>query len=161
MGLTLLARIPVWAWVVVGLLIWAGYGSIKVAHLERQRAEVAAESQRIAERVRAAKAAQARKVEEEYAAKIRRANSSAAATKSANERLQSQLAARSDYPRDAVAVCGVDGARGRKLEELLAESAGLAAEGAERVERLGAKTASLQDYIQRVCVGQKNADHQD
>lgn len=159
MGLKLLGLIPWWVWPLLGLLAWGLYSNYEVAQLEKQRAEAAAEQQRLINKDRAMRQAEARKVEESYAQKLKAAKANADSLRTSADGLRSQLA--SSSARDSATVCGVDGERGRALEELLAESAGLVREGAEEVVRLGTKTAALQDHIKQVCVGTQNADNKD
>lgn len=157
--MSILGLIPWWVWPVLALGAWGLHSNYKVAQLEKQRAEAKVEEQRLMDKDRSRRQMDARKVEEQYAQKLKDAKANAAALRTAADGLRAQLSA--NPSRDSAAICGVDGERGRVLESLLAESAELAREGAEEVVRLGAKTSALQDHIQRVCVGTKNADHKD
>ena len=158
MGLILRA-LPWWLWPLLAVFAWGLHSNYKVAQLERQRAEAKAEEQRLMMRDRSLRQAEARKVEDSYASKLKAAKANADSLRTAADGLRAQID--SNPSRDSAAVCGIDGERGRTLESLLAESAELAREGAEEVVRLGAKTASLQDHIKRVCVGTPNDNHKD
>lgn len=156
-----LIRVPLWVWALLALALWGGYGHWQHGRLEKARAEAALESERMAARVLAARQERAREASDEYAKKVQQAALATRAVRADNARLQQLLAAAASAPRDAQTVCGVDGARGRELETLLAEGGDLAAEGAQEVSRLAAKVAGLQEYVSRVCLGDKNASRRD
>jgi len=158
-GLTLLRLIPIWVWPLLLAGAWGLHSNYKANKLEKERAETQIESARLNSSVEARKREEARKVEGQYAQKLKAAKAVADSLRASESRLREQIA--SNPARDAAAICGVDGERGRTLESLLTESAELARTGAEEVARLGAKTTALQAYIQRVCIGTKNADHKD
>jgi hypothetical protein len=158
-GLTLLRLIPIWVWPLLLVGAWGFYGNYKSTRLEKERTEANAEAQRLSARVGQIKREEARQVEAQYAQKLKAAKVVSDKLRASESGLRDQLA--NNTARDSVAICGVDGERGRILEELLTESAGLARAGAEEVVRLGAKTAALQDHIKRVCVGTKDANHKD
>ncbi len=158
MGLILRA-LPWWVWPLLGILVWGLHSNYKVVELEKERAEAKVEEQRLVNRDRTQRQTEARKVEEGYADKLKAAKANADSLRTAADGLRTQIYGNSS--RDSAAICGVDGERGRALESLLAESAELARQGAEEVVRLGAKTASLQDHIKRVCVGTPNDNHKD
>jgi hypothetical protein len=157
MGMTLLRLVPIWVWPLLLVGAWGLHSNYKANRLEKAQAEAHAEALRLTARVEARKREEAREVERDYAQKLKIAAVTTARLRATESGLRKQLA--SNTPRDAAAICGVDGERGRTLEELLGESAELAREGAEEVVRLGAKTAALQDHIKRVCVGTKDADN--
>lgn len=159
MGLMLLKLVPLWIWPLLMVGAWGFYGNYKSNKLEKERAEANVEAQRLSERAAQLKREEARQVEVQYAQKLKAAKVVSDKLRSTESGLRDQLA--NNPARDAAAICGVDGERGRTLEELLTESAELAREGAEEAIRLGTKTAALQNYVQRVCVGNKNADHKD
>ena len=152
-----LIRVPIWAWALLVVVLWGAYGHWQHGRLEKARAEAAVEAQRMAARVEAARQERARKASDEYAKKVAQASAATRAVRADNVRLQQLVAQAANTPRDAVTVCGVDGARGRELESLLAEGGDLAAEGAQEVSRLAAKVSGLQEYVSRVCLGDKNA----
>lgn len=147
-----LLRFPLWVWLVAALGAWGTYSNWQVNRHEKARAEAAAETQRIVSMAESRKNEAARKVSDANIARIKSLSRDVSKLRSDNERLQFTIAADSSVPRDAATVCGVDGERGRALESLLVEGAGLAAEGAENVARLGNKTTALQEFIRSVCL---------
>jgi F0F1-type ATP synthase membrane subunit b/b' len=151
--------VPLWAWALLGVFLWGAYGHWQYDRLERQRVEANAETVRLVAKAQNRAQDEARKVQDEYAEKLRRASSATRTLRADNARLQQKLAGSAGVPRDAETVCGVDGERGRALEELLAGGSDLAARGAEEVVRLSAKISGLQSYIQRVCIGEQSALH--
>lgn len=155
----LLRLIPVWVWPLLVIGAWGAHSNYKANKLEKERQEVQLESARLAAKDIALKQTQAREVETAYAQKLKVAKIAADKLRASESSLRDQI--RAGENRDSTAVCGIDGERGRTLERLLSESTELAREGTEEVIRLGAKTAALQDYIKRVCVGTENADHKD
>lgn len=150
--LPLLRVIPIWAYAVAALVAWGAYGHWKSNRYEKARVEAAAEAQRLTSRIEAKKQADNREVEAGHAKRVKVVTANATSLRNANSELQQLLARKGIDPTDTTTICGADGKRGEALERLLKESAGLVEEGAGRVEFLGAKTASLQDYIRRVCV---------
>jgi F0F1-type ATP synthase membrane subunit b/b' len=155
---SLLARVPFLAWALVASLLWGGYGHWQVGRLEKARVDAELNAEREVRKVEAEQRDAVQAVEATYASKLKEAQKTASNLRLTTAGLQ-QLLARSDSARTAETICGVNGERGRAIEQLLAESADLAREGAETVKRLGAKTASLQNYIERVCLGGTNANH--
>lgn len=150
--LPLLARIPVWLWLIGILLAWGVTGHMKNRAYLQEKAELAVEQQILLRKTETQKQLQAQKVQDEYSTRLSNSARRVATLSSTNQRLQSELARSSDT-RDTAAVCGVDGERGRTLETILAEGSDLATEGAAEIERLAAKTTALQDHIKRVCRG--------
>lgn len=153
----LLSAIPGWTYIIIAAVLWGGYGHLKADSYKKQLADYKQKLEQANKEAESFKRLAARKVEDKYAAKAKEAIATSMALADANNRLRDALAGYTDTTRDAIAVCGVDGSRGRKLEELLQRSAALAAEGARRVESLGAKVEGLQGYISEVCV--KNGPH--
>ncbi len=151
MGL-ILKVIPIWAYALVGLLLWGGYGHIKADRLQKKIITANAEAQLEAVYIRDKKQDTVRTNEVDYAKKLRAVAKSADVLRANNNELQQLVARYRDTANDAIAICGVDGERGRILEKLLGESAELAEEGARRVESLGSKTTALQKHISSVCV---------
>lgn len=150
--LSLLGRIPIWVWAVAALVAWGSYGHVKSSRYEKARLEAAAETQRIARSMEAKKQDAARKVDEANVKRQRDLQRQLDSIATDNASLQQLIATNRSSAADAIAVCGVDGERGRILEKLLAESTDLVAEGAAGIARLASKTAALQDYIDRVCL---------
>lgn len=151
MGL-ILKLIPIWAYALVGLLLWGGYGHIKADRLQKKIITANAEAQLEAISIRDRKQDVARVNEVDYAKKLRIVARSADVLRANNNELQQLIARYRDSASDAVAICGVDGERGRILEKLLGECSVLAGEGARRVESLGTKTTALQKHISSLCV---------
>jgi hypothetical protein len=158
--LSLFLRIPFWVYLAAGLVVWGAYGNWKADRYEKARAETVLESERIARRVEGLKAEAARKIDVSYRERIKKLSRSNAALSADVNGLQQliQTAPSASVDHDAIAVCGVNGERGRTLERLLTESTGLVQEGAGRVAELTAKTSELQKFISNVCVSQQNAD---
>lgn len=129
----------------LGLALLAGsfgagwLGHMRWADVDRLKAEIAAsEAARESERTDALKQADTLST---YAARLKRESSAAAAARSDLDRLRSQLAAEAGpAPADS---CGPERARIRRLENLLAEGAGLAEEGAGHVADLRAQKRAL------------------
>ena len=157
--LKLLSGVPLWLYAVVGLFAWGAYGH----HEAKQYAKAKQASEQAAiikkAELEAAKQTAVQKVNDEYAKKLQAANSNAAVLRTANNKLQYLLHQAGNPAKDTAAICGVDGERGRRLERLLAECSDISTEGAARVGKLTEKVTSLQDYVNTVCVGNKNADH--
>lgn len=118
-----------------------GYEKDKQARTALEQSENNRELERQASRANA-------KVDDDYTAKIRAANASAAVTRTQLDRLRSAVA---DLPAVAEAPSCFDGERDATLRRLLAEGAGLVQEGNERVGSLTAKVGSLQSYVTEVC----------
>ena len=156
----LIKPVPIWAYLLLAVAAWGAWGHYKSNKYEKERAEIALESERFARKAEDKKRHAAREVEAAYARNLKSARDRERQLDTANAGLLSQLNS-TNSTKDATAICGVDGERGRVLERLLEESAGLAKLGAAEVERLGAKTTALQDHIKRVCVSTENADHKD
>jgi len=128
----------------VGMALLAGsfgagwLGHMRWANVDRLQAEIAAsEAARESERTDALKQAE---VLSTYAARLKRESAAAAAARSDLDRLRNALATGPEAPADS---CGPERARIRVLSDLLAEGAGLAAEGREHVEQLRASRAAL------------------
>jgi hypothetical protein len=160
--LTSLLRVPLWLYLAAGLFVWGAWGQYKNNETQRERLEAAVETQKLARQAEARKAEAARKVDEAYRRKLKDVVLANAVLSTDADGLRSllQTAPGVGVDYDAIAVCGIDGERGRALERLLDKSAELLQEGAGRVAELTAKTTALQEYAQSVCVG-KNADHKD
>jgi UDP-N-acetylmuramyl tripeptide synthase len=147
-----LRLIPIYAYVIAGVALWGFYGHYKANAYEKAKYEADAESLRIAAKASAKKAAAATKVDQTYVIRAREAETRVATLSANNSQLQQLLANKDNSARDAIAVCGIDGERGKALERLLAEGAELAREGGERVARMGTKITALQEHIVGVCV---------
>lgn len=138
-------------WLVVGVLMAGaglggffkgiGYEKDKQARVALEQSENNRELERQASRANA-------KVDDDYTAKIRAADASAAVTRSELGRLRSAVA---NLPATPEAPQCFDGERDATLRRLLGESAELVAEGNERVGSLTAKVGGLQSYITEVC----------
>lgn len=89
---------------------------------------------------------QARKATDALIARTRAAAADAADTDAAYRGLLDAIADSGGTADDPAAACRHAGERVRVLEGLLAEGAGLAAEGAARVGRLDAKLSALQEH---------------
>lgn len=162
MGLiSVFARVPLTVWLCIALAIWGGIGHVRTASLKADiaqyklaQAETNAESERLARKAESLKNEAARKEQNLYADRIKAVTRDSALQSATVASLLNQLetAKSTAGSADSAAICGVDGRRGEVLERLLAESAKLVGEGGERVRELSAKTASLQGYIDRVCV---------
>ena len=87
-----------------------------------------------------ANAAKQTKALSDYASRLKRESSAAAAARSDLDRLRGYLA--SSDPEEADS-CGAERARIRSLEQLLSEGAGLAEEGGRHVEQLRADKQAL------------------
>jgi F0F1-type ATP synthase membrane subunit b/b' len=155
--LTLLGRIPVWVWLAAAVTVWGFNGYWQADRLRKQQQEVELESSKLAEKARLHAKEQARQIESDFRKRMQDASAVSSTLRNQLGKLREQASGSIEINRDAIAICGIDGERGRVLERLLNESAELAIEGAERVGKLSAKTTALQDYIERVCVN-KNAD---
>ncbi|MEL4181249.1 hypothetical protein [Roseateles sp. PN1] len=130
------------AYVAIALLagsFGAGWiGHMRWANVDRLKTEIAAaEAARESERTDALKQAQTLS---DYAARLKRESSAAAAARSDLDRLRNALATGPEAPADS---CGPERARIRVLSDVLAEGAGLAAEGRGHVEQLRADRAAL------------------
>lgn len=89
---------------------------------------------------------QARKATDVLIARQKAAAADAAGTDAAYRSLLDAIADSGGSPDDPAAACRHAGERVRILEGLLAEGAGLAAEGAARVGRLDAQLSALQEH---------------
>lgn len=130
------------AYVAIALLagsFGAGWiGHMRWANVDRLKTEIAAaEAARKSERTDALKQAQTLS---DYAARLKRESSAAAAARSDLDRLRNALTTGPEAPADS---CGPERARIRGLEKLLAEGAGLAEEGGRHVEQLRADKQAL------------------
>ena len=119
-----------------------------------ERAEVAAESERLARRVIEKRAEGARRATDAYMAQARRARADTAAARGDLGRLRDAIAATTDRAERAEAACRADGERTALLGRLLAESAGLAEEGLERTAELAGRLGGLQEWVTRVCLSE-------
>lgn len=103
--MSILGLIPWWVWPVLALGAWGLHSNYKVAQLEKQRAEAKVEEQRLMDKDRSRRQMDARKVEEQYAQKLKDAKANAAALRTAADGLRAQLSA--NPSRDSAAICGV------------------------------------------------------
>lgn len=112
----------------------------------------ALEASQEAHRIDNRRASVAQEVQTTYAQKQERIARSNAGAAVELDRLRGQLAAISAAASAAETTGRADAERIRVLSRLLAEGAGLASEGRERVERLDARLAGLQGWAEGVCV---------
>ncbi len=165
-------RIPgIWPWterpaviqavagLVLTLAIAAGVQTWRLAELQADvEAERAAQVETALLRERAARAAQAevdqrtRRATDAYLARAQAARDDAAGTDAAYRSLLDAIAAGGGSADDPAAACRAAAERVGILEGLLAEGAGLAAEGADRVGRLDAKLSGLQAFLEPEAV---------
>lgn len=159
--IALLTKVPITLWLAIAVGVWGSFGHIKAHSLQSawdtaklQQAEIARESELAARKAEFLKAQAAREVQDAVFNRIKATETVVANLANANRRLQDTLttAKTNRASGNAEAICGVDGARGEVIERLLAESAGLAREGSERVRKLSDQVTGLQDFTNRVCV---------
>lgn len=117
-----------------------------------ERTAQALEASQEAHRIDNRRASVAQEVQTTYAQKQERMARSNAGAAVELDRLRGQLAAISAAASSAETASRADAERVRVLAGLLAEGAGLAQEGRERVERLDARLAGLQGWAEGVCV---------
>ena len=151
--LALLGKVPIWAYALAGLFVWGAYGHHEAKEFEKAKQATIIAAQQEKAKLEADSRTAEQKVEVTYGQKLQAVNVTVVKLRTANNKLQQLLQQSASAPRSSATICGPDGERGRNLESLLAEGSGLATEGDERVEYLTAKVGSLQDYINKVCLG--------
>lgn len=147
----ILAKVPLWIWLLLGVACWGFYGHIKSNKYEKDRLEVAVETERILRNVESKKLEKTRVVEEKFYADKKSLKNKLDSLFIVNDSLRQQLST-NRQPSDTTTQCGIDAERVAVLERLLRESTALVTEGAERTATLGLKVDALQDYIRQVCV---------
>lgn len=159
--IALLTKVPITLWLAIAVGVWGSFGHIKAHRLQSawdtaklQQAEIARESELAARKAEFLKAQAAREVQDAVFNRVKATKTAITNLTGTNRRLQDALTAAkvTRTSANAEAICGVDGARGEVIERLLAESAGLAREGGERVRELSDQVTGLQDFTNRVCV---------
>ena len=116
----------------------------------RDQADAAAETARLITRDRSRITSE---IDHAQVARSSALAASAAADRSQLDRMRELIASASQpAASDAAAPGCPDVERFGRLGELLSESASLAVEGSQRVERLAADKAALQEYVARVCL---------
>lgn len=152
--LSLLSKVPIWVWAVIGLATWGYFGHQKAQRYEQARLESIAETERIARSVEAKKDEKRQKVEQNYAKNEQALKRNLDSMHTSYLSLQQLIATDNHTTEDIATVCGTYVERNRVVERLLKESNDLVSEGAERVGKLGTKISALQEYISSVCVSE-------
>lgn len=147
------------AGVVASLALVAAGQTWRLQSLQAEvKADRAAQIENALLRERAARVAQAalntqaRKAADAYLDRARAARTAAAGTDAAYLGLLNAINAAGGSTDDPSAACRADAERVRRLEGLLAEGAGLAAEGASRVGKLDAQVSGLQGFAEALSV---------
>lgn len=139
--------------VFVAMLLLTGLQTWRLSALQGEiQADRAAQTETALLRERAARAGQAtvdqlaRKATDAYLTRAQAARADAAGTDAAYRGLLDAIAAAGGTADDPAAACRTAAERVGILERLLAEGAGLAAEGSRRVGALDAKLSGLQEH---------------
>ena len=144
--------VPWWAYIGLALFLWGAWGHYQENRYAAERAETAAETQRIINRVESQKAMANQQVSDNYAQKLKSVDSANAVLHAANVRLQQSVRDIGSTTQSTPASCTANGERAELRGQLLQECSGLAEQGAETARRLGAKVAALQEYAASVCM---------